>query len=262
MSHFTRRQLIGSIPGLLTIPCPDLLQAAPVEWRFQATHGALRILADYRPNLEGQLAQLASLRSDLKRVLELRVGEQPVYLQLFQNRESMRRQLDRLYPGSPDRRALYVRSGGRATIFARRGPSLELDLRHELTHALLHQVVPSLPLWLDEGLAEYFEQPRGGRDSRSDYLGEIGEQIRQGRIIVPADLEEVVKLDAMSADHYRFAWGWVHFMLHHSSPAREELVRYLADIRAGIPAGRLGRRLAQRLGRLDTLFRGHFRNWT
>ena len=35
------------------------------------------------------------------------------------------------------------------------------DLRHEVAHGYLHAVVPNLPLWLDEGLAEYFEVPRG-----------------------------------------------------------------------------------------------------
>ena len=33
------------------------------------------------------------------------------------------------------------------------------DLRHELTHALLHGVLQDVPLWLDEGLAVYFELP-------------------------------------------------------------------------------------------------------
>ena len=40
------------------------------------------------------------------------------------------------------------------------GDRLEEDLRHEATHALLHVAVGDLPLWLDEGLAEYFEVHR------------------------------------------------------------------------------------------------------
>ena len=39
------------------------------------------------------------------------------------------------------------------------GDRIQQDLRHELTHALLHSVLKDVPLWLDEGLAEYFEMP-------------------------------------------------------------------------------------------------------
>ena len=39
------------------------------------------------------------------------------------------------------------------------GDHLRTDLRHELTHALLHSVLKDVPLWLDEGLAGYFELP-------------------------------------------------------------------------------------------------------
>ncbi|GIT30210.1 MAG: hypothetical protein Ct9H300mP1_22560 [Planctomycetaceae bacterium] len=31
------------------------------------------------------------------------------------------------------------------------------DLRHEFTHGVLHSSLKRVPLWLDEGLAEYFE---------------------------------------------------------------------------------------------------------
>jgi hypothetical protein len=42
-------------------------------------------------------------------------------------------------------------------VFAYRGEDFETDLRHECTHALLNAALPVVPLWLDEGLAEYFE---------------------------------------------------------------------------------------------------------
>ena len=41
------------------------------------------------------------------------------------------------------------------------GNRIQQDLRHELTHAILHSVLKDVPLWLDEGLAEYFEVPHG-----------------------------------------------------------------------------------------------------
>ena len=43
------------------------------------------------------------------------------------------------------------------------GDHLRTDLRHELTHALLHGVLKDVPLWLDEGLAGFFELPPDAR---------------------------------------------------------------------------------------------------
>ena len=55
------------------------------------------------------------------------------------------------------------RSSSRPTrelvVYAQGGDRLADDLRHEMTHAYLHSVVPDVPLWLDEGLAKYFELP-------------------------------------------------------------------------------------------------------
>lgn len=257
-----RRKLLTSFIGVIPCILVKKSSAERVVWRFQASYGILHVLADHQPDLPAQLEQLNALRMDLKRALELRVDEQPVYLQLFQDRATMRRHLSQLFPGVPDRRALFVRAGRRTTIYACRGPSLEIDLRHELTHALLHQAIRALPLWLDEGLAEYFEQSRSQRSQRDDYLQETKNGLDNEPIMTPALLERIDQLEQMTADHYRYAWGWVHFMLHGPAAAREELVRYLADLRSGIPAGRLGRRLTQRLGRLDTHFRDHFQDWS
>ena len=67
------------------------------------------------------------------------------------------------YPKLPSRRAFFVaqtRGVGRSEdllIYTYWGERVQQDLRHELTHALLHSVLKDVPLWLDEGLAEYYE---------------------------------------------------------------------------------------------------------
>ena len=53
---------------------------------------------------------------------------------------------------------------------AYRNPEFGNDLRHECTHALLHAVLPAVPLWLDEGLAKYFEVQRASRAYGHPYL--------------------------------------------------------------------------------------------
>src|SRR5947199_3220316 len=71
------------------------------------------------------------------------------------------------YPDLPKRRAFFVAQprtvGGTddLLVYTFWGDRVRQDLRHELTHALLHCVLKDVPLWLDEGLAEYFEVPPG-----------------------------------------------------------------------------------------------------
>jgi hypothetical protein len=65
----------------------------------------------------------------------------------------------------------------------------------------------------------------------------------------------------MGRTQYRHAWAWTHFLLHGPPEAREELVRYLADIQALTPPGQLSRRLRHRIPDLERAFADHFRGW-
>ena len=65
------------------------------------------------------------------------------------------------YPDFPKRRAFFVETDTQLAVYAQWGDRVAEDLRHEVAHGYLHAIVPSIPLWLDEGLAEYFEVPRG-----------------------------------------------------------------------------------------------------
>ena len=74
------------------------------------------------------------------------------------------------FPQFPERRAFFVESDTRLAIYAYWGDRVAEDLRHEVTHGYLHTMVPHLPLWMDEGLAEYFEVPRGQRGFNRPHL--------------------------------------------------------------------------------------------
>jgi hypothetical protein len=66
----------------------------------------------------------------------------------------------------------------------------------------------------------------------------------------------------MDRGDYRWAWAWVHFMLHGSPEAAEELVQFVADIRAGRNAGLLSQRLRRRLGDPNEVLAAHLKNWS
>ena len=70
----------------------------------------------------------------------------------------------------PTRRAFFVESDTRLAVYAHWSDRVGEDLRHEVAHGYLHSMVPGLPLWLDEGLAEYFEVPRGNNGLNRPHL--------------------------------------------------------------------------------------------
>jgi hypothetical protein len=83
--------------------------------------------------------------------------------------------------------------------------------------------------------------------------------IRTGQLPRLEALELLAELDEMGRDEYRDAWAWVHFLLHGPPETHDELVRYLADLEAGVEAGPLSTRLRRRLPELERRLSEHFR---
>ncbi|OHB79159.1 MAG: hypothetical protein A2W31_18440 [Planctomycetes bacterium RBG_16_64_10] len=146
-------------------------------------------------------------------------------------------------------------------MFAYRHQELSVDLRHECTHALLHSALDVVPLWLDEGLAEYFEVPAQQRVYDHPHLARLKWNMRLGIIPPLASLENKQKLEEMGALEYRFSWAWVHFMLHGSRGGLAALRSFLADIQAGTPPGRLSQRLVATDPQIEHRMIDHFKRW-
>lgn len=209
----------------------------------------------------GLVAELAQTQSELMRVLGLPPPREPVNIVLFRDEASYRSFAQKHLPSLPYRRALFVKTSGPGTVYAFRGPELPIDLRHEATHGILHATLNMVPLWLDEGLAEYFEVTPQRRASGNPHHGGLKWNLRLGRAPNLARLEAKQDVADMSAADYRDAWAWVHFMLHGPAEAHDELVRFLADIRAGAPPGQLSRRLEARLPEVERRLVAHFKAW-
>src|SRR6056297_815659 len=109
--------------------------------------------------------------------------------------------MQRYFPDVPSRQALFIKRRGPGMVFAYRGHEFEVDLRHETTHAVLHSLLPMVPLWLDEGLSEYFEVPAVQRASGHPHLRAIRNQVRWQRVANIRRLESCYELSAMQADH-------------------------------------------------------------
>ena len=129
------------------------------------------------------------------------------------------------------------------------------DLRHEVTHAYLHSVVPQLPLWLDEGLAEYFEVPRGYEGLNRPHLERLADKFERGRSQPDlARLEQFRSSFDMTQDDYAESWAWAHFLLHSRLEHRELLQAYLRELRRDGFAEPLSPRLDRMLGEPEAAF--------
>jgi hypothetical protein len=204
---------------------------------------------------------LARLQSDLVEMLRVRRAGEQIEVLLFRNEASYRDYLKRYLPTVPYRRALYVRRGGPGMVLAYRNGGLAVDLRHECTHALLHAALPVVPLWLDEGLAEYFEVPPIERAFDNTHLRGTRWNAMLGIVPKLEKMEGKGGLAEMGTKQYRDAWAWVHFMLHGSVEAHEELVGFLADIQARTPPGQMSSRLRRQIPNLEKRFADHFKRW-
>lgn len=213
--------------------------------------------------------ELEQLRDQVYHELLLPDSNRMIQVHLYHSREKYEAAMAAKYPQLPRRRAFFVAQprpiGGTEDllVYTYWGDRIQEDLRHELTHALLHSVLQDVPLWLDEGLAEYFEAPPGSQGVHPRHL----DVVRQtGAESFPTNLERLEKLTQlqdMTPAEYREAWAWVHFMLRGNPQARQILISYLRELRVTSQPGPLRTRLEtvaavpetalrQHLGRIDS----------
>src|SRR5947208_2017579 len=116
------------------------------------------------------------------------------------------------------------------------GDHIRQDLRHELTHALLHSVLKDVPLWLDEGLAEFFELPPETKGINRQHVLLLQ---RDGLKPDLPRLEQFTQVEQMNPAEYREAWAWVHYILRGNPDARKALLGYVQQLRKSATPGPL-----------------------
>ncbi|MBN1910467.1 MAG: hypothetical protein JW818_12055 [Pirellulales bacterium] len=210
---------------------------------------------------EKLVTQLARLQTDLARLAGVPAPKERIELLLFRDEQSYRRYLQIHEPHLPYRRALFVKDQGPGRVLVHRSPDFEVDVRHECTHALLHATLPMVPLWLDEGLAEYFELPPEKRAYDNPHLKSLRWNARFNLLPKLEKLEQEDDFTKLIEKDYRDSWAWVHFMIHGPVEARRELAGFLADVHASTPPGRLSQRLAARVPNLRSQFAQHLKTW-
>ena len=229
----------------LTAPMPwSTSEGLPDRTVIQA--GQLVIHADFP--LAGQhrlIRDLETLRADVSQQLALPISDEPVHLYLFEQPARYDAFAARQFPNFPVRRAFFVETDTTLSVFAAWQDRIAEDLRHETTHGYVHAVVPTLPLWLDEDIAEYFELPRGAQGVHREHVAHIAGRLLEGTCRIDMErLESLQSAGELSQDHYAEAWCWVHWLLHTTPARRRVLQDYLTDLRRDGQTAPLSARLA------------------
>jgi hypothetical protein len=207
--------------------------------------------------------ELGDLRDQVYKELQLpNSGNSLVQVYLFEDKDRYERFMHAKYPDLPKRRAFFVaqpRSVGGAEdllVYTYWGDRIRQDLRHELTHALLHSVLKDVPLWLDEGLAEYYELPPEKHGTNQNHL----EQIRRAGDAFKPDLERLENLkevQQMTPAEYRESWAWVHLMLREKPEGKTALLNYLQQLRSNPKPGPIEPKLAEVFPELSAALEKH-----
>lgn len=206
----------------------------------------LLLLSDFKIESDHELVhELEQVRERVISELKLPPQRDSVVVYLFEDEDSYHRYLEATWPGLPPRRAYFVGTPRELAVYTFWGDRILEDLRHEYTHGVLHACLVDVPLWLDEGLAEYFEVPGAvtGNVNR-EYAQELSGSIETGWRPEITRLEGLEEFSDMDRVDYQEAWAWVHFMLHHSPDTRGVLIDFVGELREDPSPRHLSERLA------------------
>lgn len=241
----------GALASRLTLPERNTLVRDQL-----AIHSDFPLSAHHR-----LFEELTAQRADLCGRLALPCSDEPIHVYLFESPERFEGFMRLHHPEFPDRRAFFVETDTRLAVYAQWGDRMAEDLRHEVTHGYLHSVVPHIPLWLDEGIAEFYEVERGRQGLNHSHFDRLIVRIDRERW--RPDLRRLDQLPAsqsMDQDDYDEAWAWVHFLIG-SQPERLELVRaYLTDLRRDGVAVPLSARIGRVAARPEIALVEHLRH--
>jgi hypothetical protein len=207
--------------------------------------------------------ELTAERADICRALDLPSSAEPINVYLFRDADSYGQFLAKRFPNVPSRRAFFVESD---TCWPGGWSDRVGGFAAWVAHGYLHSMVQGFPLWLDEGLAEYFEVPRGNNGLNRPHLELLSDMMQyddwQPNL---ARLETLTDAAQMDQRDYAEAWAWVYFLLQSDPEGRELLTGYLADLRTVGAAESLtrlvrGRQAGADAGRVSNGPRGNGRD--
>ncbi len=221
-------------------------QTAQLPSKYAIESGDLVIRSDLKlKSNDPMLEDLRNIRRELTETLQLPPPNRPVVIHLFADEERYAEYMKVRHPNLPARRAFFIGSPTELGVYAHWSPNVGEDLRHEYTHGVLHASLRTVPLWLDEGLAEYYETQTDmpGRLHR-EHTQRLAVALKNGWHPDLARLEKIEDVGQMGRADYQESWAWIHYLLHDAPDGRALLVDYCRDLRKSNKAPRFSEQVA------------------
>lgn len=192
----------------------------------------LKILSDIEIDREDPLLkELVNLRKEVRSTLKLPEATRPVTVYLFRDESRYMQYMQERHPTLPARRAFFIGTPKELMVYAYWGEKTMEDLRHEYTHGVLHASLKTVPLWLDEGLAEYFEvAPELPVGLNRDHAENLAISIQNGWRPDLRRLEQIEDVSQMQRADYQEAWAWIHYLLQGTPDGTQILTDYLQTL--------------------------------
>ncbi len=259
-----RRAYCYFIAAFLSFSWLGLVQTAiGGEWADTRRIGRVVVASEVRiDRFVGIVNIIQQHEADVLATLDLTATQSPIEIYILATRKSYAEFVGRQAPEAINRRAAFAKNeDGIGRVFIYSHEDFEIDLRHELTHAILHASLPFVPLWLDEGIAEYFEMRAEDRASRNPHQARLKWSLRLFWKPNLERLERKSSLVEMNQDDYRESWAWVHFLLHGPADVQQVLPKYLQSIQSGEPPGPLSKTLFAQDPNASRRLVSHFKSW-
>jgi hypothetical protein len=225
--------LMATLP-VVAVGCvtPWMETSPPLPEQHIQVRKQLVIHSDFRlPQRHRLIDELARQREEVASTLGLPRSDELIHVYLFGDERKFHAHLERIYPGLDPRRAIFVKTDWQLVVLAHWGDRIAEDLRHEVAHAYLHGVLPAIPLWLDEGLAEFFEVPREDRGLNVPHITLLWERLQVAGWKPRLErLESIGELADLRQIDYAESWLWMHFLLETTPVRRQRLQNYLVRL--------------------------------
>ncbi|MDR3233491.1 MAG: DUF1570 domain-containing protein [Planctomycetaceae bacterium] len=208
----------------------DLTPTYEQQLPYVAVCGVVVVEADFPlTQMSAILAEINQLQEDLHKYIGVPAPKEKIELCLFKSGASYINFLKQNFSNAPlDRRALFVKADNKpATLMVQKADNFEIDLRHEMTHAIIHASIADVPIWLDEGLAKYFELPAAERADNNPYQKKVVWAAKFGAVPSLNRLTKLETIEDMGSKEYQDSWAWTHFLIHRSPQTHRLLAAYL-----------------------------------
>lgn len=233
------RRATAIVLSALTLSVATIAFAADAT--TEARRGPFIARADFDlATIEDELAALDALVAEMRSTLRLPEFREKVVVRIFRDEATWREFHRQNFGGAPYRRAMYDRKNylfdrdeapGRVYLYL--NPDFEKDLRHECAHAILGAALGrSVPIWLDEGIAEYYEASPEERATNPVWFERAAERLRRGDFSSLESLEKIAGIEGMTNVKYCDSWAWVAWFLNGPEAVRDVLPQYLNDAAA------------------------------